>query len=101
RHTRWPRDWSSDVCSSDLHGALYADLADLVAARDGIRGQVAKANPLLVDLAEEAENPPAPAELDEVVGRIKAAYARLDRYPDGRSEERRVGKEGRSRWRPV
>src|SRR5690625_6100256 len=21
RHTRWPRDWSSDVCSSDLHGA--------------------------------------------------------------------------------
>src|SRR5215510_16180688 len=19
RHTRWPRDWSSDVCSSDLH----------------------------------------------------------------------------------
>src|SRR5690625_7802906 len=28
RHTRWPRDWSSDVCSSDLlhlkpHVALY------------------------------------------------------------------------------
>src|SRR5690625_1466218 len=20
RHTRWPRDWSSDVCSSDLQG---------------------------------------------------------------------------------
>src|SRR5439155_15602147 len=20
RHTRWPRDWSSDVCSSDLEG---------------------------------------------------------------------------------
>src|SRR5207253_3355717 len=20
RHTRWPRDWSSDVCSSDLPG---------------------------------------------------------------------------------
>src|SRR5207253_4481041 len=20
RHTRWPRDWSSDVCSSDLYG---------------------------------------------------------------------------------
>src|SRR5439155_5791372 len=19
RHTRWPRDWNSDVCSSDLH----------------------------------------------------------------------------------
>src|SRR5690625_7273266 len=26
RHTRWPRDWSSDVCSSDLlaHGALVS-----------------------------------------------------------------------------
>src|SRR5690625_2809848 len=24
RHTRWPRDWSSDVCSSDLLVALRA-----------------------------------------------------------------------------
>src|SRR5690625_3772008 len=24
----WPRDWSSDVCSSDLGGALYAAGAD-------------------------------------------------------------------------
>src|SRR5207253_4122447 len=26
RHTRWPRDWSSDVCSSDLvhRGFLYS-----------------------------------------------------------------------------
>src|SRR5207253_7887915 len=23
RHTRWPRDWSSDVCSSDLGRASY------------------------------------------------------------------------------
>src|SRR5690625_6832292 len=22
RHTRWPRDWSSDVCSSDLDGSI-------------------------------------------------------------------------------
>src|SRR5215208_3460777 len=33
RHTRWPRDWSSDVCSSDL------DSLDLVAA-DATRGRV-------------------------------------------------------------
>src|SRR5690625_7480328 len=28
RHTRWPRDWSSDVCSSDLQSRLdgYRDL---------------------------------------------------------------------------
>src|SRR5439155_4298789 len=26
RHTRWPRDWSSDVCSSDLaRGGRYAE----------------------------------------------------------------------------
>src|SRR5690625_7592951 len=29
RHTRWPRDWSSDVCSSDL---LTVPLAELRAA---------------------------------------------------------------------
>src|SRR5439155_17016703 len=23
RHTRWPRDWSSDVCSSDLRPGLF------------------------------------------------------------------------------
>src|SRR5207253_3331091 len=23
RHTRWPRDWSSDVCSSDLNNAFH------------------------------------------------------------------------------
>src|SRR5690625_5357273 len=26
RHTRWPRDWSSDVCSSDLWGYIYFPL---------------------------------------------------------------------------
>src|SRR5439155_8968199 len=25
RHTRWPRDWSSDVCSSDLERPLQVD----------------------------------------------------------------------------
>src|SRR5437870_8354668 len=27
RHTRWPRDWSSDVCSSDLRTARPASRA--------------------------------------------------------------------------
>src|SRR5439155_8800095 len=30
RHTRWPRDWSSDVCSSDLGGSAHARLPDIV-----------------------------------------------------------------------
>jgi predicted RND superfamily exporter protein len=66
----------------DRHGALYADIRDLAAARDALRGEVAKANPLLVDLTDEADTSPAP-NLDEVAARIKSAYARLDRYPDG------------------
>src|SRR5207253_7794529 len=31
RHTRWPRDWSSDVCSSDLN-ARRARVAELLRA---------------------------------------------------------------------
>src|SRR5439155_5276853 len=27
RHTRWPRDWSSDVCSSDLSRKMAAAIA--------------------------------------------------------------------------
>src|SRR5438105_4337438 len=66
----------------DRHGALYADLKDLMAARDALKAQIAEANPLLVDISEEAESVPA-ISLEEAVGRIKAAYARLDRFPDG------------------
>src|SRR5207253_6504997 len=32
RHTRWPRDWSSDVCSSDLAQAVEEGRLDLVHA---------------------------------------------------------------------
>src|SRR5207253_8156234 len=42
RHTRWPRDWSSDVCSSDLSplailtksGELYMPLSAQLPDRD-------------------------------------------------------------------
>src|SRR5690348_17885730 len=33
RHTRWTGDWSSDVCSSDLEGALRA-IFDFIGERD-------------------------------------------------------------------
>src|SRR5437870_11024031 len=64
RHTRWPRDWSSDVCSSDLGVATVATVGTF----DGIhRGHQAV--------------------LREVVRRTEQAGRRT-----GRSEERRVGK---------
>src|SRR5439155_8136024 len=28
RHTRWPRDWSSDVCSSDLGAIAHLNALD-------------------------------------------------------------------------
>src|SRR5690349_22223969 len=74
RHTRSLRDWSSDVCSSDLdfQAALGVEVAAL---------------------------PP-----DEVIRAILRAPVDL-LFNGGigtvvRSEERRVGKECRSRWSP-
>src|SRR2546426_5583487 len=76
RHTRLQGDWSSDVCSSDL-GPLQA-VADRAVA--------------VVELATFGR-----------CGRIDRpgrATAELEREPEYRSEERRVGKECRSRWSP-
>src|SRR5439155_2882606 len=47
RHTRWPRDWSSDVCSSDLAIDLEQVLAK--AAARGIAVEV-NADPHRLDL---------------------------------------------------
>src|SRR5690625_7400358 len=33
RHTRWPRDWSSDVCSSDLRDHVAPAVDDVEMAR--------------------------------------------------------------------
>src|SRR6266702_249785 len=34
RHTRWPRDWSSDVCSSDLDDISRSDTYPYVDVRE-------------------------------------------------------------------
>src|SRR3712207_8253095 len=78
RHTRYWRDWSSDVCSSDLgknlsQGSRSAPDAELLAP------------------GEEAEL----AFSDEEFHSFREFAERLNR-----SEERRVGKECRSRWSP-
>ena len=64
----------------EQHGALYADTKDLQQVRDSLRGQVAKANPLAIDLADD--EPKAP-DTDAALARIHEAFAKLDRYPDG------------------
>src|SRR5437660_12112187 len=67
RHTRWPRDWSSDVCSSDLVPSISAD----------------------------STSGSTPGALDS---RVPPVLVRPVVANGARSEERRVGKEGRSRW---
>src|SRR5206468_5630376 len=86
RHTRSDRDWSSDVCSSDLSG-LARDVQPESAPPDA-------AAELRIDAVELSEDPlllggrdPDPLVAD---GDPDAAGKRLDL---DRSEERRVGKE--------
>src|SRR5258707_10950389 len=86
RHTRYWRDWSSDVCSSDLEEGLAAIPAAQGVDADGATGPAAGTGPDAIVL-------PAVARLDEIPG-ISAGLA------CSRSEERRVGKECRSRWSP-
>src|SRR5690606_39991459 len=92
RHTRFSRDWSSDVCSSDLDEAeeravlLPLLLGDRVAALEldvGVRAG-----------GGEIEDPRRAAEDRDL--RLQRFDARV-RVVDERSEERRVGKEWRSR----
>src|ERR1700694_5133484 len=56
-------DWRVDAEKEflDQHGALYSDIRDLVAAHDALKKQLLKANPLAVDLSDEAEGPASSA----------------------------------------
>src|SRR5690606_39704619 len=42
RHTRFSRDWSSDVCSSDLQGELAIILIRIAISLDALTGGEAK-----------------------------------------------------------
>src|SRR5690606_40155535 len=90
RHTRFSRDWSSDVCSSDLWvgqlGAYVSDILQMLLGHSawwlplvGLRVWLgALALWMRRDTARSVARVPVPVET--------------------RSEERRVGKECRSRW---
>src|SRR3712207_8367777 len=87
RHTRYWRDWSSDVCSSDL-GDNHQPPPLFLQSSSG-RGQgggLARAGRAL-----HHHQQPVPGERGR--GRCLTGV-------QPRSEERRVGKECRSRWSP-
>src|SRR5689334_23710224 len=88
RHTRWNCDWSSDVCSSDL---VAAERRELLAERRDERAVENVELPRMVD--RDMRHATGGALLD----------TRVDARAAGglRSEERRVGKERRARWRPA
>src|SRR2546429_1387105 len=86
RHTRCSRDWSSDVCSSDLLAGMYGIGVD---PNDGSIWGSVLAVPGGVSRIIPGDNPPATT---------LAEYYEVP-YND-RSEERRVGEECRSRWAP-
>src|SRR5256886_8047713 len=85
RHTRFDCDWSSDVCSSDLRRGSAGHETDNSA------GPYTEAGHPAPNLKQERRSwPPGDRSflLDSRRRRVK------------RSEERRVGKECRSRWSP-
>src|SRR5256885_7857144 len=80
RHTRLQGDWSSDVCSSDLKGRVSRVLPGMQAA--------------FVEIGLERTAFLHAADIAAAVSDDTGVSAPL------RSEERRVGKECRSRWSP-
>src|SRR5207247_2702959 len=85
RHTRSTRDWSSDVCSSDL--VAVAGLMFLLALQPepaGISSDRSDSHARALILSDQARR-----------------YLTLQYRSFPRSEERRVGKESRARWSHV
>src|SRR5690554_7884912 len=95
RHTRCGRDWSSDVCSSDLELIRLAGHGDALgpAGVDGVYGD-GTAEGLRLCRADVGSRA-LPGYGDKVTGH---ALAQLIAAVAKRSEERRVGKEWRSWW---
>src|SRR2546430_13736060 len=89
RHTRFDCDWSSDVCSSDLTAATPSLLSETPADRSAVGKRL---------------------ELLRTDAKVRAGYVgllrevwesmRVEWEEHGRSGERRVGEECRSRWSP-
>src|SRR5690606_39936919 len=96
RHTRFSRDWSSDVCSSDLVGHHFRQLAP---SNDGekvsVRGTFSLPFPLYRQAKVTYSGPRLRMIQLGVRGQTPNEKQLVQRFP--RSEERRVGTERRKR----
>src|SRR5205809_2443425 len=84
RHTRCSRDWSSDVCSSDLDGDMKHWIIRLASS----------------EISQRSCGQGGFAHVAVSLGQFRIGLELVWRalYEFGRSEERRVGKECRCRW---
>src|SRR5439155_17590541 len=97
RHTRWPRDWSSDVCSSDLARLLIIERVVVEENFFDLRkGLHCKAH--FVGYIVGRAQAPAVTRV-RLRPKTKRAHGRTAsrRIKRNRSEERRVGKKCRYR----
>src|SRR5256886_9161955 len=85
RHTRFDCDWSSDVCSSDLGSPVRSATVTCE---------------ILFLITSAACNCSGGNVCATVTQRMPTAFAARTPFTASRSEERRVGEEGRSRWSP-
>ena len=95
RHTRLVRDWSSDVCSSDLNGTIR-EMKFLEPRKVSILSE----RRIYPPYGMAGGNPGARGknQLVKKDGQLVNLRGKVERVI--RSEERRVGKECRSRWSP-
>src|SRR5699024_12219158 len=93
RHTRSKRDWSSDVCSSDLIKSKQASHEFSREMKATTQGQYPYASILsCID-----SRVPAEIVFDQGIGDLFSTRIAGNVISNDRSEERRVGKEGRDR----
>src|SRR5690606_40021590 len=88
RHTRFSRDWSSDVCSSDLN--LNVQVFSRPSYRDDVVGSAGD-----YELKNRSHSGVAAELIDGLVKRVTYEQGQL-RLGNFRSEERRVGKDNGS-----
>src|SRR5438876_2910783 len=95
RHTRWTGDWSSDVCSSDLGAGRMMEFGDNFTMYGTGMGKpgLAVCKPYDGNSATVGNGNMTSIACDSR-GRVDALHAKAMEL---RSEERRVGKEGRCR----
>src|SRR5439155_14998841 len=112
RHTRWPRDWSSDVCSSDLVALrkwreslprplaqgdgkrlLHRILGDVDVAEDADQGSYRSAGFLAEDAADLG--------LVDLAWGVDVVHAVRPRVPARRGGPRSASSRSRRSWPPM